>query len=126
SFPLADVWAFLHPNTVREVLTQAMLPAPLFQARWRWNVSRSLLVERFRGGKKVPAPLLRFRADDALASAFPAAQACPETLPGGPIEVPLDHPMVAQTVHDSLHEAMDFDGLHRLLVRIQEGTVRLL
>lgn len=125
SFPLADVWEFLHPKTVREVLTQAMLPAPLFQARWRWNVSRSLLVERFRSGRRVPAPLLRFRADDALASAFPAAQACPETLPDGPIEVPLDHPMVAQTVHDSLHEAMDFDGLHALLVRIQSGGIEL-
>ena len=87
-----------------------IVPAPLFQARWRWNVARSLLVERFRSGKKVPAPLLRFRADDALAAAFPAAQACPETLPNGPIEVPLEHPMVAQTVHDSLHEAMDRDG----------------
>ena len=126
SFPLADVWTFLHPKTVRDVLIQAMLPAPLFQARWRWNVSRSLLVERYRGGKKVPAPLLRFRADDALASAFPAAQACPETLPGGPIEVPLDHPMVAQTVHDSLHEAMDFDGLHQLLTRMLGGEVQLL
>ena len=126
SFPLKDVWSFLHPKTVREVLTQAMLPAPLFQARWRWNVSRSLLIERFRGGKKVPAPLLRFRADDALASAFPAAQACPETLPGGPIEVPFAHPMVAQTVHDSLYEAMDFDGLHALLSRIQDGDIKLL
>ena len=125
SFPLTDVWAFLHPNTVRDVLVQAMLPAPLFQARWRWNVSRALLVERFRGGKRVPAPLLRFRADDALASAFPAAQACPETLPGGPIEVPTDHPMVAQTVHDSLHEAMDFDGLHTLLTRMQAGDIQL-
>lgn len=125
SFPLTDVWRFLHPNTIREVLTQAMLPAPLFQARWRWNATRSLMVERFRGGKRVPAPLLRFRADDALASAFPAAQACPETLSGGPIDVPLDHPIVGQTVHDSLHEAMDFDGLHRLLSRIQDGDVQL-
>lgn len=125
SFPLTDVWQFLQPKTVREVLIQAMLPAPLFQARWRWNATRSLLVERFRGGKKVPAPLLRFRADDALASAFPAAQACPETLPGGPIEVPLDHPIVGQTVHDSLHEAMDYDGLHKLLTRIQQGDVQL-
>jgi len=125
SFPLTDVWQFLHPKTVRDVLIQAMLPAPLFQARWRWNATRSLLVERFRGGKKVPAPLLRFRADDALASAFPAAQACPETLPGGPIEVPLDHPIVGQTVHDSLHEAMDYDGLQQLLTRIQSGDVQL-
>lgn len=126
SFPLTDVWEFLHPKTVRDVLIQAMLPAPLFQSRWRWNATRSLMVERFRGGKRVPAPLLRFRADDALAGAFPAAQACPETLSGGPIEVPYDHPIVAQTVDDSLHEAMDYDGLHRLLTRIQGGDVQLI
>ncbi|MFK7742394.1 MAG: DEAD/DEAH box helicase [Planctomycetota bacterium] len=125
SFPLADVWEFLHPKTVRDVLIQAMLPAPLFQARWRWNVTTALLVERFRSGGKVPAPLLRFRADDALAEAFPAAQACPETLTEGPIDVPLDHPLVQQTVTDSLHDAMDYDGLHALLVRIQDGSIRL-
>ncbi len=125
SFELADVWSYLHPNTAQDVLIQAMLPAPMFQARWRWNVARSLLVERFRSGKKVPAPLLRFRADDALAAAFPAAQACPETLPPGPIEVPLEHPIVAQTVHDALHEAMDIDGLLALLTRIREGDIAL-
>ncbi|MEO6595198.1 MAG: ATP-dependent DNA helicase, partial [Planctomycetota bacterium] len=123
SFALADVWDYLHPNTVREVLIQAMLPAPMFQARWRWNAARSLLVERFRSGKKVPAPLLRFRADDALAAAFPQAQACPETLPPGPIPVPLDHPVVGQTVHDALHEAMDLDALLVLLERLHNGTI---
>ncbi|MBM4063511.1 MAG: DEAD/DEAH box helicase, partial [Planctomycetes bacterium] len=105
SFALADVWHYLHPDTATSVLVQALLPAPLFQARWRWNVARALLVERARGGRRVPAPLFRFRADDALAAAFPEAQACPETLPPGPIPVPLDHPIVAQTVHDALHEA---------------------
>ena len=125
SFPLDDVWSYLHPNTVRDVLVQAMLPSPMFQARWRWNVTSSLLVERFRGGSKVPAPLLRFRADDALAAAFPQAQACPETLPPGPIDVPEDHPIVAQTVHDTLHEAMDIDGLQALVARIRGGGIGL-
>ncbi|MCA8954382.1 MAG: DEAD/DEAH box helicase [Planctomycetes bacterium] len=125
SFELPDVWSFVHPNTAIETLIQAMLPAPMFQARWRWNASRSLLVERFRAGRKVPPPLLRFRADDALAAAFPQAQACPETLPGGPIEVPLEHPVVAQAVHDSLHEAMDADGLVRLLQRIRGDGIGL-
>ncbi|HEB54460.1 MAG TPA: DEAD/DEAH box helicase, partial [bacterium] len=125
SFALADVWDFLKPNTVEHVLTQAMLPSPMFQSRWRWNVTRSLLVERSRGGRRVPAPLLRFRADDALAAAFPQAQACPETLPPGPIEVPTEHPLVGQTVCDCLHEAMDLDGLKALLERIQNRKVRL-
>lgn len=125
SFALGDVWSFVHPNTARDTLIQAMLPAPMFQARWRWNATRSLLVERFRAGKKVPPALLRFRADDALAAAFPQAQACPETLPGGPIDVPLDHPVVGQTVADSLHEAMDVDALMRLLRRIRGGEIAL-
>ncbi|MBX3461563.1 MAG: DEAD/DEAH box helicase [Planctomycetes bacterium] len=123
SFELADVWSYLHPRTVTDVLIQAMLPAPMFQARWRWNVARSLLVERSRSGRRVPAPLLRFRADDALAAAFPQAQACPETLPPGPIPVPREHPIVDQTVHDALHEAMDIDGLIALLQRLRDGTV---
>ncbi|MCB9879724.1 MAG: DEAD/DEAH box helicase [Planctomycetes bacterium] len=126
SFPLADVWQFLNPDTVREVLLQAMLPAPMFQARWRWNVTRSLFVERARSGRRVPAPLLRFRADDALAAAFPQAQACPETLPPGPIPVPLEHPLVGQTVHDAMHEAMDFDGLQQLLQRLRRGELTLI
>ncbi len=125
SFPLADVFEYLHPNTAREVLVQALLPAPMFAARWRWNVARSLLVERFRAGKKVPAPLLRFRADDALAAAFPQAQACPETLPPGPIEVPMDHPIVGQTIGDCLHEAMDIDAFLALLARIRGGGIEL-
>jgi ATP-dependent helicase Lhr and Lhr-like helicase len=125
SFPLEDVWTYLHPNTARDVLVQALLPAPMFQARWRWNSSRALLVERFRGGRKVPAPLLRFRSDDALALAFPAAQACPETLPPGPIEVPEEHPLVAQTIADCLHEAMDIDGFLALLARIHAGGIGL-
>lgn len=125
SFPLADVWQFLKPETVRDVLIQAMLPTPMFQTRWRWTVTTALLVERYRSGNKVPAPLLRFRADDALVAAFPEAQACPETLPGGPIEVPLDHPLVWQTVQDALCDAMDHDGLKALLVRIANGEVEL-
>ncbi|MCB9886858.1 MAG: DEAD/DEAH box helicase [Planctomycetes bacterium] len=125
SFPLEDVWQFLHPGTATEVLTQALLPAPMFAARWRWNVTRSLLVERFRGGKKVPAPLLRFRADDALAAAFPAAQACPETLPPGPIEVPQGHPVVDQTIADCMFEAMDLDGFLALLQRVRGGDIGL-
>jgi ATP-dependent Lhr-like helicase len=125
SFPLEDVWTFLHPSTAVDVLTQAILPAPMFAARWRWNVGRALLVERFAGGRRVPAPLLRFRADDALAAAFPAAQACPETLPPGPIEVPHEHPLVAQTIADCMHEAMDLPGFLGLLERIRTGGIVL-
>ena len=115
SFPLEDVFDYLHPETACEVLIQAVLATPLFETRWRWNAQRSLLLERSRGGKKVPANLLRMRANDLLASAFPQAIACPETLPGGPIEVPMDHPIVRQTIEDCLTEAMDVEGFLEVL-----------
>src|SRR5205814_8963748 len=57
SFPLEDVFRFLHSNTVREVLVQALLDAPMFPIHWRWNATRSLALPRQRGGRKIPAPL---------------------------------------------------------------------
>ncbi|HZN63411.1 MAG TPA: hypothetical protein VFC90_13475, partial [Planctomycetota bacterium] len=126
SFPLDEVFNYLHPNTARDVLVQALLPAPMFKARWRWNAQRSLLLERTRGGKRVPAPILRMRADDLLAAAFPAAVACPETLPGGDIEVPMDHPLVRQTVEDCLTEAMDVDGFLEIVRGLRDGSIERL
>ncbi|HEU4334925.1 MAG TPA: hypothetical protein VFT32_10555, partial [Candidatus Eisenbacteria bacterium] len=123
SFKLEDVFNYLHPNTAREVLIQALLPAPMFKARWKWNAQRSLLLERTRNGKRVPAPILRMRADDLLAAAFPAAVACPETLPGGDIEVPMDHPLVRQTVEDCLTEAMDVDGFLEVIRGLRDGSI---
>ena len=123
SFELADVFDYLKPATARETLIQALLAAPMFETRWRWNAQRSLMLERSRNGKKVPAALLRMRADDLLAGAFPAALACPETLPGGPIEVPMDHPIVRQTIEDCLTEAMDLDGLLEVLEALQDGRI---
>jgi ATP-dependent Lhr-like helicase len=123
SFPLEEVFDYLNPATAREVLTQAVLATPLFETRWRWNAQRSLLLERSRGGKRVPAPLLRMRATDLLASAFPQVIACPETLPGGPIEIPMDHPIVRQTIEDCLTEAMDVDGFLEVLRGLKDGSI---
>ena len=124
SFPLADVFRYLHLSTVRELLVQAILDAPVFQTRWRWNTTISLAVPRNRGGKKVPPQLQRMLADDLMAAAFPDAAACLENVPGDR-EIP-DHPLVGQTVRDCLHEAMDFDGLAAVLERIQRGEMRLI
>lgn len=123
SFPLQEVFDYLSPATAREVLTQALLATPLFTARWRWNVTRSLLVERMRNGKKVPAALLRMRADDQLAQAFPDAVACGENLPAGDLEIPMHHPLVRQTVEDGLTEAMDVDGFIQLLEDLKEDRI---
>ena len=116
------MFRYLHPNTVREVLIQAFLDAPVFQTRWRWNATVSLAVPRYRGGRKVPAPLQRMQADDLLAAAFPDAAACLENIPGDR-QIP-DHPLVNQTVRDCLEEAMDLPALLTILQRIHDGTIR--
>ncbi len=124
SFPLADVFHFLHPNSVRHVLEQAVLPSPLFTTRWRWDASRSLALLRFRGGKKVPPNIQRMRADDLLAAVFPEALACPENLEG---EIAVsDHPLIRETMKDVLTEALDMDGLQRVLTDIGEGRIQCL
>jgi ATP-dependent helicase Lhr and Lhr-like helicase len=123
SFPLEEVFDYLHPDSARELLVQALLPAPMFKTRWRWNVSRALLVERMRAGKRTPPPLLRMRADDLLAASFPAAVACGETLPPGDIEVPMEHPLVRQTIFDCLTEAMDIDGFLAVLRGLRDGSI---
>ncbi len=122
SFPLSDVPQFLHPDSVEEVLTQAVLDSPMFAARWRWNLNRSLVVLRSRGGKRNPPPIQRMEADDIMAAVFPGAAACQENA-AGPIEIP-DHLLVRQTLHDTLHEALDVDGLQQLLTDIRSGAVR--
>ncbi len=123
SFPLADVFRYLHPHTTRDVLVQAFLDAPVFQSRWRWNTTIALAVPRNRKGKKVAPQLQRMLADDLMAAVFPDAAACLENIPGDR-QIP-DHPLVNQTVRDCLQEAMDFDGLSRVLERIHRGEIAL-
>ncbi|NRA01023.1 MAG: DEAD/DEAH box helicase [Myxococcales bacterium] len=123
TFPLETLSEFLSPDTVGDLLEQALLASPMFTARWRWNANRSLAVPRMRGGRKVPYPIQRMQADDLLTAAFPDQVACQENL-SYPIEIP-DHPMVAQTLYDCLHEACDLDGLRELVSGIRSGKVRL-
>ena len=125
SFPLETVWALLRSSTVKEVLTQAVLQAPMFMARWRWNVSRALAVLRFRNGRRVPLHLQRMRAEDLLAAVFPMATACQDNRAPGNIEVP-SHPLVEETLRDCLEDAMDIEGLTSLLQRIEQGDVQCL
>src|SRR6266571_739480 len=125
SFPLADVFHFLHPNSVRSILEQAVLASPVFTTRWRWDAGRSLALLRFRGGKKVPPNIQRMRADDLLAAVFPEQQACPENLAAGDISIP-NHPLIREVMKDVLIEAMDIEGLERLLLGIASGKVKCL
>ena len=124
SFELAAVARYLHSKSVRDLLIQAMFDAPMFAARWRWIAGIALALPRFRGGKKVPAPLQRMRAEDLIAAIFPDQIACAENLVGDR-EIP-DHPLVRQAVHDCLYEAMDIEGLERLLRGIESGRIEVI
>ncbi|HZT55579.1 MAG TPA: helicase-related protein, partial [Burkholderiaceae bacterium] len=124
SFPLDEVPRYLNSRTVTHVLTQAVLDAPLFTTRWRWNATVSLAVRTSRSGKKVPAPLLRMASEDLLSMVFPDQLACAENL-RGEREVP-EHPLVRQTLRDCLCEAMDLDGLIALLQSIESGQRRVI
>ncbi len=122
AFPLEIVFEFLRVETVEPVLTQALLDAPMFTARWRWNASRALAILRFRGGRRTPPPIQRMQADDLLAAVFPDQAACAENLTGE-IRIP-DHPLVSETISNCLREAMDLDGLKSVLAGIQTGAIQ--
>lgn len=124
SFPLIEVAQYLHSANAQQVLVQALLDAPLFAVRWRWAAATALALPRFSGGRKVPPQLQRMRSEDLLATVFPDQVACLENIVGER-EVP-DHPLVAQTLHDCLHEAMDVDGWLALLRQMEAGEVEVL
>src|SRR5215208_5222000 len=124
SFPLDEVFHYLNSKTVRHLLCQALLDAPMWNIRWRWNVTRSLAVLRRRGGKKIPPQLQRMDAEDLLTAVFPDQVACAENLNVGEREIP-SHPLVDQTVKDCLEEAMDVEGLERLLTSIERNEKNL-
>jgi len=125
SFPLETIFELVRAGSVDEVLTQAVLQAPMFEVRWRWNATRALAIPRVWRGRRMPPPLARMRAQDLLAAVFPAQVACQDNAPAGPIGIP-DHPLVAETLRDCLGEAMDAGALRALLGRMERGEVRLL
>ncbi len=124
AFPLEIVFEYVKSASVEATLTQALLTAPMFGARWRWNATRALAILRMRGGRKVPPNFQRMRADDLLAACFPDAAACGENL-SGPIRIP-DHVLVKETIANCLHEAMDLTGLLAILGRIERGEITTL
>jgi ATP-dependent Lhr-like helicase len=122
SFPLDGVFSMIRPERVEKDLVQAALAAPMFTNRWRWNATRALALLRHTGGRRVPMPIQRMRAEDLLAAVFPAQLACGDNH-AGPIE-PVDHPLVNETLDDCLHEAMDTEGLVKVLQAIERGEIR--
>ncbi len=123
SFELGEVARYLHSASIRSLLIQALLDAPMFVTRWRWVASVALALPRFRGGRKVAPQLARMEAEDLIAAIFPDQLACAENLVGER-EVP-DHPLVTQAIADCLTDAMDIEGVERLLARLESGAVRV-
>jgi ATP-dependent Lhr-like helicase len=124
SFPIEALFSMLRPDNVLNLLEQAIIAVPMFHLRWRWNATRSLQVDRQRNGKKVPPALQRFRSEDLLTAVFPKLTGCQEEHTGDHV-IP-DHPLVRQTMHDCLHEALDIDGLIDVLERIERGEIKLI
>ncbi len=123
SFPLEEAFAYVRSANLVRSLEQALLYVPLFPTRWRWNATRALAIPRRRGGRKVPPFLQRMRGDDLLAAVFPAQVGCQENVTG-PLDLP-DHPLIRQTMHDCLYEALDLDGLTRVIEQVEAGEIRL-
>ena len=124
SFPLSDVFQFLTEHTAKELLEQASIASPIFKNRWRWAAGRSLQLLRFSKGRRIAPQIQRTRSEDLMASVFPQAAACFETIVGD-IQIP-DHPLVNEVMQDVLQEAMDLEGLIELLRGIKDGTIRCL
>jgi ATP-dependent Lhr-like helicase len=124
SFPLASVPSMLSSKNAAEVLTQAVLPHPMLAARWRWNLTRALVLPRQRGGRRRPIHLQRMEADDLLAAVWPSLAACQENAAPGPVVVP-DHVLVRQTVDDCLHEGLSVEGLVDLWSKVESGAIAL-
>lgn len=125
SFPLEVIFEMLDPDGLRTVLEQAALQSPMFGTRFRWNATRSLAIPRFARGRKIPTPLIRMRSEDLIAAVFPAQLGCQDNHGRDAVlEIP-DHPLVNQTLHDCLVEAMDGEGLADVLSRIKRGDIRI-
>ena len=124
SFELDEVWRYLASRSAEPILVQALLDAPLFGVRWRWNAAVALALPRYVGGRKVAPQIQRMKSEDLIAAVFPDQIACLENI-AGERQIP-DHPLVEQTLDDCLHEAMDSEGWLALLRRMENGEIRLL
>ncbi len=122
SWPLEEAFSWVDSANVEISVHKSVFYIPLFPTRWRWNLTRALAVPRIRGGRQVPPFLQRLRADDLMAAVFPQQVGCQEHM-DEPLRLP-DHPLMHQTMRDCLFEAMDVEGLRRVLQRVEREEIR--
>jgi ATP-dependent Lhr-like helicase len=82
SFPLEEVRHYLKSATAADLLVQALLDAPMFGTRWRWNATAALAVRRMNGGRKVPPQFQRSTRRTCSPSCSPTSKACGENIAG--------------------------------------------
>lgn len=122
-FAPTDLWHCLPSATAEAILVQAVLDAPLFDVRWRWNAAVAMALPRMIAGRKVAPQVQRLKSQALVEAVFPALAKPLASFAERPLP---DHPLVRQTLHDCLHEAMDSAGWLALLRRIERAELRLL
>ncbi|HTW88450.1 MAG TPA: DEAD/DEAH box helicase [Candidatus Binataceae bacterium] len=123
SFALEDVLPMLPARAAGDVMTQAILDAPMFEVRFRHVATRALSIMRSDKGRRIPAWIQRLRSQELVAALFPQHAACFENRPPR-IEVP-SHFIVAEAVRECLEESADLPRLVQLLEAVERGAVRV-
>jgi ATP-dependent Lhr-like helicase len=98
---------FVAPEEVDTLLGKALIGTPLFGTRFRHCAIRALFIPRMYRGQRTPAYLQRLKADALLESV------------GGQAEFPI----VAETLRECFHDALDAPRLRRLLERVHDGEM---
>ena len=95
------------PEELDVLLGEALIGSPLFGTRFRHAAVRALFIPRTYKGQRTPAYLQRLKADALL-----------ETVRGQP-----DFPLVAETLRECFHDALDVPRTKRLLERLHDREV---
>src|SRR5216684_2597224 len=95
------------PEEVDALLGRALIGTPLFATRFRQCAIRALFLPRMSRGQRTPAYLQRLKADALLEAV------------GGQAEFPI----VAETLRECFHDALDVTRFKRLLERLHDGEM---
>ena len=96
------------PEDVDSLLGHALIGSPLFTTRFRHCAIRALFIARMWNGQRTPPYLQRLKADALMESV------------GGLAEFPV----VAESLRECFHDALDVPRLKHLLGRLHDGDLR--